>query len=209
MIFPRSTASSKPFIVEIFLAVLILFFATSSARSADFTVVNNGLSSYTINSQSNPGLTLQRGKTYTFNINAGGHPFWIKTVQGNGALNGYSGAANNGIQTGTVTLVLPTNAPGTLFYDCQIHPAMTGTITIVNPPTPPAPRILKLTVGTNLDVKFTGSNIFSYFPEFNTNLVATNWFALTVQTNVAGGGTNDVYCGLPAGNPVFIRVRAQ
>lgn len=176
---------------------------------ADFTVVNSGTTAYNINGQSNPGLTLQRGKTYTFSVTAIGHPFWIKTVQGTGNLNGYSGASNNGIESGTVTLTLPANAPGTLYYDCQIHAAMTGVITIVDPPVPPAPLILKLNVGTNLNLRFTGSNTFSYFPEFNTNLATTNWYALTVQTNAYTAGTNDVICGKPPGNNVFIRVRAQ
>jgi hypothetical protein len=191
------------------LVLLPLFVVSTAAWGADFAVVNNGLSSYTINGQSNPGLTLHRGKTYTFAVNASGHPFWIKTVQGIGTGNGYSGAANNGATVGTVTLILPTNAPGTLFYNCQFHASMTGTITVIDPPAPPAPLILNLNVGTNLTVKFTGSNTFSYFPEFNTNLATTNWFALTVQTNVYAGGTNDVICGKPPGDAVFIRVRAQ
>lgn len=179
-------------------------------QAADFGVVNNGFSSYTINGQTNPGLTLQRGKTYTFALTNIGHPFWIKTNQGNGTLNGYSaGVATNGMTGGTLTLILPTNAPSPLFYNCQFHAAMTGVITIVDPPVPPAPVILKLTVGTNLTVKFTGSNTFSYFPEFNTNLTTTNWFALTIQTNVALNGTNDAFCTSPAGDQVFIRVRAQ
>jgi hypothetical protein len=191
------------------LIALAVWTGAYSGRGADFTVVNSGSSAYSINSQNNPGLTLQRGKTYTFAVTASGHPFYIKTVQGNGTGNGYSGATGNGTQTGTVTLVLPTNAPATLFYNCSIHSPMTGTITVIDPPVPPAPKILKLTVGTNLLVRFTGSNTFSYFPEFNTNLVKTNWFALTVQTNIAAGGTNDVYCGKPSGSPVFIRIRAQ
>jgi len=178
-------------------------------HAADFTVVNSGLSAYIINGQSNPGLTLHRGRTYTFDVNASGHPFWIKTIQGIGTGNGYSGAANNGDDVGTITLVLPTNAPSALFYNCRFHAGMTGNITVIDPPVPPPPKILKLTVNTNLVVRFTGSNTFSYFPEFNTNLTTTNWFALTIQTNVAANGTNDVYCGKPSGNEVFIRVRAE
>jgi hypothetical protein len=201
--------TSKHFIAALTLTASVLCLGGTTAVSADFSVVNNGLSAYTINGQNNPGLTLQRGKTYTFDVNASGHPFWIKTVQGNGSSNGYSGTANNGTQVGTVTLTLPSNAPGTLFYNCQIHAAMTGIITVIDPPLPPAPFILKLNVGTNLNLKFTGSNTFSYFPEFNTNLATTNWYALTVQTNISANGTNDVICGLPPGDHVFIRVRAQ
>jgi len=201
--------SKNSFAAPMILTAMMLCLAASPAWSADFSVVNNGFSAYTINGQDNPGLTLQRGKTYTFSVNAIGHPFWIKTVQGNGSLNGYGNASNNGIQTGTVTLTLPNDAPGTLYYNCQIHAAMTGVITVIDPPVPPAPFILNLNVGTNLNLKFTGSNTFSYFPEFNTNLATTNWYALTVQTNVSVDGTNDVICGLPPGNNVFIRVRAQ
>lgn len=205
---PMKTIVSQTCLVKLFLAVALC--VAGAARAADFNVVNNGSSSFTINTQSNPGLTLQRGKTYTFALNNNGHPFWIKTVQGSGTGNGYSaGVAANGLQTGTLTLILPTNAPGTLFYNCQFHSPMTGVITVIDPPVPPAPRILKLTVGTNLTVKFTGSNTFSYFPEFSTNLTKTNWFALTVQTNVNVTGTNDAFCTTPAGNAVFIRVRAQ
>ena len=188
----------------------MLCVAGLSAGAADFNVSNNGNASYNINGASNPGLTLQRGKTYTFFVGVAGHPFWIKTKQGNGINNGYSaGVANNGVELATLTLVLPTNAPNTLYYNCENDSPMTGVITVINPPVPPAPLILKLTVGTNLAVKFTGSNTFSYFPEFSTNLTKTNWFALTIQTNVNVTGTNDAFCTKPAGNPVFIRVRAQ
>lgn len=200
----------KTHLIKSFLA-LALGGVGAILQAADFTVVNNGFSSYTINGQSNPGLTLRRGTTYTFSVSASSHPFYIKTVQGNTTANAYgNGVTGNGVQTGTLTFAVPANAPSTLFYDCSIHTAMTGTITVVDPPVPPVPQILKLTVGTNLDLKFTASNAFSYFPEFNTNLATTNWFALTiVQTNASPNGTNDVICGRPAGNNIFIRVRAQ
>lgn len=200
----RSGSSSSTHVV----AVFVLATASAVSWAADFSVVNFGASAFSINGQNNPGLTLQRGRTYTFALNNSGHPFWIKTVQGAGNGNGYSaGVANNGLQTGTLTLVLPTNAPGALFYNCEFHSAMTGTMTVVDPP--PPPNILSLTVSTNLSLTFTGANTFSYVPEFNTNLATTNWFALTVQSNSAANGTNEAICGLPAGGRVFIRVRAQ
>ena len=69
--------------------------------------------------------------------NASGHPFWIKSVAGNGLANTYSnGVTNNGAETGTITFVVPQNAPNTLYYNCQYHPAMAGVINIVNPGTP-------------------------------------------------------------------------
>jgi hypothetical protein len=101
------------------------------ATVTNFTVVNNGMTAYIINGSSNPPLTLTRGNIYTFTVNASGHPFMIKTVQGAGSSNGYNtGVTNNGIDSGTVTFAVPMSAPSTLYYDCEIHPAMTGTITI-------------------------------------------------------------------------------
>ncbi len=192
------------------LLAFALWGLSATAWSADFTVVAS-YPTYTINGLANPGLTLLRGKTYTFAVNASSHPFYIKSIQGITANNAYTnGVIGNGVETGTLTFAVPANAPGTLYYDCSIHASMTGTITILNPPVPPAPRILNLTVGSNLDLRFTGSNTFSYFPEFNINLTTTNWYALTVvQTNAAPNGTNDVICGRPPSDHVFIRVRAQ
>ena len=65
---------------------------------------------YTINGVSaNPTLTLVRGSTYTFNLNAAGHPFHIQTV--NSAYSSSdvytSGVTNPGAQVGTVTFTVP------------------------------------------------------------------------------------------------------
>jgi hypothetical protein len=98
------------------------------------TVTNSGESSYTINAQSNPTLTLVRGSTYTFNVTASGHPFWIQTVaapysSGN-VFN--TGVTNNGADTGTITFVVPVGAPNTLYYVCQNHSVMAGTINVID-----------------------------------------------------------------------------
>ena len=45
-----------------------------------FAVVNSGSGAYLIDGNSNPTLNLIRGDSYTFTINAAGHPFWIKTA---------------------------------------------------------------------------------------------------------------------------------
>lgn len=97
-----------------------------------FTVTNNGSGNYVINGESNPSLQLQRGVTYTFNINAVGHPFWINIVSGIGTGNAYnSGVTNNGTDYGTITFTVPYNVPSTLYYNCQYHSGMAGTINIV------------------------------------------------------------------------------
>lgn len=104
----------------------------------NYNVTNIGSSSYVFNgggftNTNNPNLTLQRGRTYTFSLNVPGHPFLIKTTQTAGSGNAYNdGVTNNGASSGTVTFVVPTNAPNTLFYICEFHPSMVGTITVIN-----------------------------------------------------------------------------
>ncbi|AVP97572.1 hypothetical protein C7S18_10355 [Ahniella affigens] len=90
--------------------------------------------SYTVNGASNRNFTVVRGCSYTFMVSASGHPFLLKSVQGAGSGNQYNdGVANNGAQTGTITWTVAANAPGALFYNCQFHPPMTGTITVIDP----------------------------------------------------------------------------
>ena len=85
----------------------------------------------------NPTLTLVEGETYTFNIQALGHPFWIKTVISTGTENAYnSGVTNNGIANGTITFTVPYDAPSTLYYNCQFHSSMAGKINIIDVPEP-------------------------------------------------------------------------
>jgi hypothetical protein len=101
--------------------------------SGVYAVTNSGASAYTINSSPNPTLTLVKGGTYTFNVNANGHPFWIKTAQVTGTASAYSnGVTNNGAQLGTTTFIVPNDAPATLYYICQFHGTMTGVINITN-----------------------------------------------------------------------------
>lgn len=109
------------------------------AQTTTFAVSPVGLSAYDINGASNPTLTLTRGVTYTFNINATGHPFYIKTVQGPTAANAFTtGVTGNGTTSGALTFTVPQSAPDTLFYDCANHGAMTGLIQIVSIPEPVA-----------------------------------------------------------------------
>jgi hypothetical protein len=118
------------------IAIITVWAAFASVASANtFTVGNSGASAYVINGANNPTLTLYRGRSYIFNINAVGHPFWIKTVAGTTAANAYSnGVTGNGVAVGTITFAVPTDAPNTLFYSCQNHGPMTGTLNIEESP---------------------------------------------------------------------------
>lgn len=111
---------------------------TGSAESKTFNVTNNGATSYIFNGDGqtnavNPNFTFKRGGTYTFNLNTPGHPFLIKTVQGTGQANTYTnGVTNSGAVSGALTFTVPMNAPNTLYYNCEFHGSMTGTITITD-----------------------------------------------------------------------------
>jgi len=99
-----------------------------------FQVTNSGSGAYLIDGVSSGTITLTRGGTYTFNVNASGHPFYIQTT-GNGynSSNVYStGVTGAGAQVGTVTFTVPSNAPDTLYYQCQYHSAMYGQINIIS-----------------------------------------------------------------------------
>ncbi len=82
--------------------------------------------------ENDPTLYLRRGDTYQFSMNASGHPFWIKTSPGTGTSNAYNvGVTSNGAQLGVILFTVPMSAPSTLYYNCQYHSAMAGTINIV------------------------------------------------------------------------------
>jgi hypothetical protein len=165
--------------------------------AADFTVTSPGFF-YSINgNQPNPTLTLVRGKTYTFAVNAGPtHPFLINSP----------GVQNNNISQGTISYTVPTVASN-YTYICSIH-GFGAQIVTVDPPAPSV-RILSLAVSNNVVLRSTGTNGWSVHPEFSTNLITTNWFALSVLSNSFLNGINETICGRPPGSNVFLRIRSQ
>jgi len=154
---------------------------------------------YDINGlEPNPVLTLVRGKTYTFFINADpSHPFFINS----------DGVVNNNIFFGTITYTVP-NVASNYIYFCSIH-GFGNQIMTVPDPSIPMIQIVGVDVGTNVVLRSTGTNNWSLFPEFVTNVTSTNWQSLTVKTNRFLLGTNETICGKPPGNAVFMRIRAQ
>ncbi len=173
---------------------------TGHAQSTDdFNVVSPDYY-YLINDDPNPnpGITLERGRTYTFNINTDfSHPFEIipgDTVD------------NNNINSGVITYHVPADAQNA-FYECSVH-GFGNSFTFVDPVSPPI-ELISISLSTNLVLLSTGANETNLFPEFSTDLAATNWYALTVTSNRFFGGTNETICGRPPGTNVFIRIRAQ
>ena len=101
--------------------------AVQSVGASDYSFTTQGLQA------NDPVLTLERGKTYEFEVSAQGHPFWIKTDQVSGSSSQYNDCiTNNGLSNGKLIFTVPSYAPSTLYYICQIHSNMTGVINIVD-----------------------------------------------------------------------------
>ena len=99
----------------------------------EFGVTNNGASAYTFSGAAtgdNPTITLQRGKTYRFDVNASGHPFAIRLSSGGSAYT--NGVENANAQVGAIYFTVPDNAPDSLVYQCTVHASMVGTINVID-----------------------------------------------------------------------------
>jgi hypothetical protein len=136
-----------------FAVILAVLLFAAPAWAADYSVTPLCCATWIINGQSNPTLPLVRGKTYTFDVNAPDHPFFIKSAPVNGSGSTWDeGVTNNGLEVGTLSFTVPADAPATLFYQCGIHSAMTGTIQIVSSSVPAtgacAAALLALLLGT-------------------------------------------------------------
>ena len=113
---------------------------TLTAPSVTYTVANSGAGAYSFTGTAHGNNVtlgpLRRGGTYTFNVNASGHPFYLTTDNGaNFSAGNYvgeytSGVTNSRTETGTLTFVVPDAAPDTLYYQCGNHAAMRGVINI-------------------------------------------------------------------------------
>ena len=98
----------------------------TASNASDYTLSGSDRSGNI--SGSDPAIVINRGDKITFNVNAPGHPFYIKTVQGTGTGNLVSGVTGNGATNGAVTFRFTT--AGTYYYQCSLHNGMYGTITV-------------------------------------------------------------------------------
>ena len=104
----------------------------SNSPSVDYYIANSGEGAYLVNGVSNGLITFERGKKYRIHMNATGHPFWIQTVSGAySSGNVYStGITNGGEDAGYILVELPQNAPDNLYYACEYHSSMSGSISV-------------------------------------------------------------------------------
>ena len=103
-----------------------------SSAGTTVVVTNSGSGNYVVGGASNATIAVVRGATYTIQVSAVGHPFWIQTSSGayNAANVVTSGITNNGTELGYITFQVPSDAPNTLYYACQYHSSMAGSITV-------------------------------------------------------------------------------
>lgn len=116
-------------------------------EKVEFNITNTNSSSFSFEEVGeNPTITLFRGETYKFHLNAAdekgpsNYPFWIRTKPLAGISTNYdynSGVINNGDSVGNITFTVPYNAPNQLYYVCENAQAMVGKFNIVNASTTP------------------------------------------------------------------------
>ena len=129
--FPRVSVNNSP-------APLVY----ANTPTYTLTVTNGGSSYYSIsgtdlsntfNNAGNPTIRCNSGEILIFNLNASGHPFWIKTqpTTGTGFAVTAGTVTNNGTDVGTVTWNTTNVNPGTYYYVCQYHGSMNGAILVL------------------------------------------------------------------------------
>ena len=109
--------------------------STYSDNGTTFTVTVSS-SKYYIDGILTKSLTLKKGYTYFFDSSdstTNNHPLFIGTISTGGSYTYEytSGVTNSRTTTETLTFIVPSDSPSTLYYNCGNHAAMGGTITIM------------------------------------------------------------------------------
>lgn len=112
-----------------------------TSQTYTFSVGNSGASHYTFtgndrdntfSNSNDPTINCNAGDTLIFNVNASGHPFFVKTSATTGTGNQVSTGtiSGQGVTSGTVTWDTTGVTPGTYYYICRFHGGMVGLIII-------------------------------------------------------------------------------
>ena len=128
--------------------------------------------------QNHPKLYLVRGQKYQFDLNVSGHPFRIRSAVTNSGGTDYTdGVTTVGdTETGVITFDVPMDAPDVLYYQCNTHPLMVGTIDIASPPKQ-IQDLIGTTTGTLADDAYAELNITGY-KAYSLFKIASNHDAL-------------------------------
>ena len=116
---------------------------TSTTPGNSYTIIttSSGSSSYNLSgtdrlgsvSGSNQTVTINVGDTVTFDVNAGGHPFYIKTANSTGTGNVVNTPTATGQGATGGNVVWEPATAGTYHYNCQFHSSMHGLIVVQTP----------------------------------------------------------------------------
>ncbi len=98
----------------------------SSTDSVDYIL--NGKDKVGVIEGRDPKVTVKLGDALSFNVDAFGYPFYLKTLQVLGTDNLVTGAENNGTESGTVRWT-PTKK-GIFYYQCSLYDGMYGEIIV-------------------------------------------------------------------------------
>ena len=107
---------------------------TYSDNGTTFTVTVSS-SKYYIDGILTKSLILKKGYTYYFDSTdstTNNHPLFIGTTSSGGSYSYEytSGVTNSRTTNDTLTIVVPSDSPSTLYYNCGNHVSMGGSITI-------------------------------------------------------------------------------
>ena len=108
--------------------------STYSDNGTTFTITVNS-SKYYIDGVKTKSLILKKGYTYYFDSTdstTNNHPLFIGTTSSGGSYTyEYTyGVTNSRTTNDTLTFVVPSDSPSTLYYNCGNHVSMGGSITI-------------------------------------------------------------------------------
>ena len=185
-------------------------------------VNNNGIETYNISGNDRDGrvlgenssITVTKGDTILFEVNASGHPFYVKTQNSSGTGNAVTtGITNNGTDVGTITWNTTSVSAGIYYYNCSNHGSMFGTIVVES--TPAATTIVTgttkyphgLTRQSSVKIKgasdsaFNGTYPIKGFTEFTFSYYLPSPPNTTVPDgvisyNIDGWANSAVRCGL-------------
>jgi len=186
-----------------------LTYLSISEPSVDYYISNSGSGGYLVNGVLNGSIHFEKGKKYRIVINASGHPFWIQTVSG-----GYSsgnvyntGITNAGTDNGRILVELPQSAPSNLYYACQYHSSMAGSISIgaINPIIAPvaSPTFTGTVSGITSAMVGLGN-----VDNVSTTTIYSNQYILVTETTRTISSTTDKFnvVEFNSSNPITVTI---
>ena len=127
--------------VKFLLSLVVIFLPVGLCAAESFSVSGGGFSApyftFTDSDSQTPDFTTQplyRGETYEFNATgvSGSHPFMIGESYGDTSSSLVSGGPLTG-SSGTITVTIPSDFNGSLYYFCTNHSSMIQEFTITTP----------------------------------------------------------------------------